>query len=143
MWRCDVTGIGAIENSAVRPASPLSALIGNSAGSLYWSMENSASASGPSLEHTGESAYFTDRDGVRWRVYDVCFGPPHCARGRRKGARPPDPRANYRWFVSADGTERCVKLEGERPVTAEVLARQLAQSSYVARQAFNPSSRDP
>ena len=102
-----------------------------------------ASRRGPAVEQTGDRVYFIDATGVAWRVYDVCFGPPHCARGRRRGAHPPDPRANYRWFVSADGTERCVNLEDERAVTAEVLARQLAQSSYVARQRFDPSAHGP
>ena len=106
-------------------------------------MDTPESLSGPALEHTEDRVYFTDRDGVRWRVYDVCFGPPHCARGRRRGMRPPDPRANYRWFVSADRIERCLKLEGERAVTVEVLARQFSQSSYYAKQAFSPRSRDP
>ena len=106
-------------------------------------MDPPESRRGSALEQIGDRVYFTDQDGVRWRVYDVCFGPPHCARGRRQGTRPPDLRANYRWFVAADGTERCLKLEGEREVSVEVLARQLSQSSYYARQAFNPSSRDP
>ena len=87
-------------------------------------MDPPATIREPALEQSGERVYFTDRDGARWRVCDVCFGPPHCARGRRHGARPPDPRANYRWFVAADGTERCLKLEGECAVTG--LARHSA-----------------
>ena len=39
--------------------------------------------------------------------------------------------------------ERCLKLESERAVTAEVLARQLTQSSYYAKQAFDASKRGP
>jgi hypothetical protein len=98
---------------------------------------------GPRVEERGEAVYFVDASGATWRVYDVCFGPPHCARGRRRRARPPDPRANYRWFVATDGTERCIKLEGDRAVAAELLARQLAQSSYFAKQRFNASDHGP
>ena len=106
-------------------------------------MDPPESRRGSALEQIGDRVYFTDQDGVRWRVYDVCFGPPHCARGKRRGYKPPEPCANYRWFVAADGTERCVKLQGEHAVTAEVLARRISQSSYYAKQSFRPSNHGP
>ena len=98
---------------------------------------------GPRVEEHGEAVYFIGADDTRYRVWDVCFGPPHCERGKRKGFRPPEPRANYRFFVAADGTERCVKLNAERAVTPEVLAQQLAQSEYVGRPDFDASRHAP
>ena len=92
---------------------------------------------GPRVEQRGEGVSFVDAQGAAWRVYDVCFGPPHCERGKRKGFRPPDPKANYRWFVSADGVERCVMLKDERALTPEVLARQLSQSQYLGWEPFD------
>ena len=94
---------------------------------------------GPRVEQRGEGVYFVDAQGAAWRVWDVCFGPPHCKPGKRKAYPPPDTRANYRWFVAADGTKRCVKLDAERAVTPEVLAQQLAQSEYVGKDRFDAS----
>ena len=98
---------------------------------------------GPRVEERGEGVYVVDAQGAVWRVYDVCSGPPHCERGKRRGLRPPEPRANYRFFVTADGTERCVKLEAERAITPEVLARQLAESEYVGRSDFDAARHAP
>lgn len=36
----------------------------------------------PHLDVHGDVAYFTDRGGKRWRVYDASFGPPHTVLGR-------------------------------------------------------------
>ena len=98
---------------------------------------------GPRVEERGEGVYVVDAQGAVWRVYDVCFGPPHCEPGKRKRLEPPDTRANYRWFVAADGTEQCVKLTAERAITPEVLARQLAGSEYVGRSDFDASRHAP
>ena len=95
------------------------------------------------LDERDDALYFTSADGTRWRVYDVCFGPPHSERGKRRGFKPPEPRANYRWFVSANGVERCVRLGVERAVTPEVLARQLAQSEYLGTQTFDAPRHAP
>ena len=98
---------------------------------------------GHRIEERGEAVYFIGAGGTRYRVYDVCFGSPHAQPGKRRGYKPPEPRAGYRWFVSADGTERCVKLSAERAVTREVLVRQLAQSEYVGRSHFDASRHAP
>ena len=88
--------------------------------------------------------YFVDVGGVAWRVYDVAFGPPHCAPGRRRGFKPPDQRATYRWFVSETGTERCIRLGAAgRELTPERLARQLAEAEFRPTQQFNPTTRRP
>ena len=47
------------------------------------------------------------------------------------------------YFIAWDGTERCVKLNAERAVTPEVLARQLAESEYVGRSDFDASRHAP
>ena len=90
-------------------------------------------AAAPHVECVGERVYFTDEAGTRWRIYDVAFGdvafgPPICAPLRRHAERPPWAPANSRWFVRADGQERCHRFaRGEpREVTPERLARQLA-----------------
>jgi hypothetical protein len=97
----------------------------------------------PSVEEVGDALYFVAPDGTGFRVYDVCFGPPHCEPGKRRGYNPPEPRANYRWFVGSDGVERCVRLGSERAVAPELLERQLAQSEYCATRPFDASGHAP
>ena len=53
-----------------------------------------------------ERLRFTAADGVTYRVHDVAFGPPHARPFQRRRLEPADPRANYRWFVTADGVQR-------------------------------------
>ena len=48
-----------------------------------------ARTAGPRIEECGDGVYVIDACGATWRVYDVCFGPPHYARGRRRGVRRP------------------------------------------------------
>jgi hypothetical protein len=54
------------------------------------------------LERSGDHDYFTDRDRVRWRVYEVGFGPPHAAPGKVCTYLLKSARANERYFVIAD-----------------------------------------
>ena len=103
--------------------------------------------SGPLVhfDRRGEALYVTDGDGVRWRVHDVAFGPPNSALGRRRRVPLESPRASHRWFVSAEGVERCHRFErGEsRELTAENVARQLAAAEYPERVPFGPARRSP
>ena len=99
---------------------------------------------GPRIEERGQGVYFIDAAGIAWRVYDVAFGPPHCALGQRRGFKPPDPRANYRWFVSETGTERCVRLgPADRELTPERLTQQIAEAEYCPTGEFDPATRRP
>ena len=97
------------------------------------------------LDRRGEALYVTDREGVRWHVHDVAFGPPDAAPGRRRRVPLESPRANYRWFVSAEGVERCHRFQrGEsRTPTASNLARQLAAAGFTGRVPFDPARRSP
>jgi hypothetical protein len=63
------------------------------------------------LDYQGEALYVTDGAGVRWRVHDVAFGPPDAAPGRRRRVPLGSVRATYRWFVNAEGVERCYRFE--------------------------------
>jgi hypothetical protein len=106
-------------------------------------MDTPASRRVPALEHTRDRAYFTDRDGVRWRLYDVSFGPPHAPRGKWRRYELTSPRATYRRFVSADGVERCYpfRRDESRSLTVEAVARQLASAEYLPRSRLDPSTR--
>jgi hypothetical protein len=97
------------------------------------------------VDRRGEALYVTDGEGVRWRVHDVAFGLPHAPPGKRRRVPLESPRANYRWFVSAEGVERCHGFErGEsRALTPANLGRQLAAAGYPQRVAFDPSQRSP
>ena len=105
-------------------------------------MDSSKSGGGPVLERAGDRAYFTDRDGVRWRIYDVGFGPPHAARGRWRSYPLTSASATYRRFVSADRLERCYAFGKDelRALSTEVLARQLAGAEYLPRTSFDPTT---
>ena len=48
------------------------------------------------IQEVGNALYFVGADGSRWRVYDVCFGPPHSQPGKRQGFKPPEHRAKAR-----------------------------------------------
>ena len=97
------------------------------------------------IDEDGDRVYFTDSDGARWRVYDVAFGPPLCPPLRRRAFRPPDARANYRYFVRHDGLERCHRFaDGEpRELTAELVAEQLAAAAHPDPGGFDPAARAP
>ena len=87
----------------------------------------------PRLERMGNHAYFTDRDGVRWRVHDVGFGPPHAAPGRVRRYPLESARANVRYFVNAERVIRVHQFQrGEsHALTTEALARQLSAAGYL------------
>ena len=95
---------------------------------------------------TSSSArYFSDAGDVRWRVYDLLFGPPAGGPGQRKGFDPPDPATcQYRLFKNADGTERLYAWQrGERrdDLDEATLARQLRQAEYVGKERFKSAER--
>lgn len=69
-----------------------------------------------------------------WRVHWVCFGPPLARPFKRKRLGWRDPRANYVWFVRADGAERCYLLSRAttRPQTAADFAAALERAGEPA-----------
>lgn len=98
---------------------------------------------GPRVVHEAERVYLDDAAGVRWRVHWVHFGPPLAAPHKRRRLTPGDRRANYLWFVDADGGERCAPLarDADRAITAAVLAGYLARAGVPARPWQPPPSR--
>jgi hypothetical protein len=77
----------------------------------------------PALEVlVGDRAYFIDRDGKRWRVYDATDGHPH---------RPPLRTATHRLFVAADGARRQYSFQdGDAHIlSAATLEHQLRSST--------------
>jgi hypothetical protein len=70
----------------------------------------------------GDRAYFIDRDGTRWRVYDLVDGD-----GRVQVHRPPYRVATSRVFVTASGERRLYRFnDGDtRALSVAALDRQL------------------
>ena len=87
-------------------------------------------------------APFGERDLARAGALSM---PPDAAPGKRRRVPLESPRASYRWFVNAEGIERCHRFErGEsRALTPANLGRQLAAAEYPERVAFDPGSRSP
>lgn len=56
----------------------------------------------PHLDVHGDIAYFSDRAGKRWRVYDASFGLPHTALGRYAIHPFGSAKATQRIFVPPD-----------------------------------------
>lgn len=72
--------------------------------------------------------YWTDRNGVRWRVYDVRY-----REGRIQRWDAPSSRGTHRAFVAASGVKRLyVFTRGEkRQLTETILQAQLERSEYL------------
>lgn len=89
--------------------------------------------------------YHTDAKGERWRVWDICFGPPHAKPHRRLRADPIDLRANYRAFVNAAGEAwwYAFRPGDDRSTEPEVLLAQRRAAGYVSRERYDPSEREP
>jgi hypothetical protein len=79
--------------------------------------------------------YYTDSDGVRWRVYDACYGPPLAPRNVRRVVPLGDARANTRSFVSAGGVLRCAPRKRTEPHATDgtTLARLFSAAGFVAQ----------
>lgn len=87
----------------------------------------------PRLDRLADDrAYFTDADGVRWRVHDCCFGTPLAKPGHRKRLALEAPATNTRYFVNGKGDQRAytLKRSESRRLTLEICARQFAESGY-------------
>ncbi|HWZ57434.1 MAG TPA: hypothetical protein VNW46_00560 [Gemmatimonadaceae bacterium] len=86
--------------------------------------------------------YFTDDQGQRHRVYDVSYGPPNAAPWQLKAHQPPYVGANYRYFVTADGTRRSYQFarSDTRVLTIENLQRQLNSAGYPALERYDSST---
>ncbi|GJG88737.1 hypothetical protein tb265_39180 [Gemmatimonadetes bacterium T265] len=65
----------------------------------------------PALVRDGDALYLDDVAGVRWRVWWVCYGPPLAKPGRKRALRVGDRRANYLYFVRADGFTKLRRFE--------------------------------
>jgi hypothetical protein len=79
-----------------------------------------------------DRAYFTDSDGVRWRVHDCCFGAPLAKPGHRKRLPLEAPGTNTRYFVNEKGDQHAYALKRceSRRLTVDTCARQFAESGY-------------
>jgi hypothetical protein len=88
----------------------------------------------------GGKVYLDADDGCRYRVHDVCFGPPHCAPHKRRVFTPPAQKANYRHFVAADGKHRSYKFaKGDnRELDAARAHKQLYSAAYPATKPHDP-----
>jgi hypothetical protein len=101
-----------------------------------------ASVSEPRLERDGAKLYLHAADGTTWRVHDVVYH-------NHKNTRVPlgDARANYRIFVSADGTKRSHhfdRMASRKADDAAMLAAQLRSAGYLGRgETFDPKSVEP
>ena len=80
------------------------------------------------IDREGDKLFFVDADGVRWRVYDAGFGPPHAKPFKRRVYELGSSRATDRIFVPKDGDRRSYHFArgDSRGLTAETLAKQLA-----------------
>lgn len=88
--------------------------------------------------------YHAAADGTRYRVYDERFG-PEAGRPPYRGTHhpPPEPRANYRIFLTRDGARRLYTRRSEddwSDLSAATLERQLRASGYAARERFDPTA---
>jgi hypothetical protein len=99
----------------------------------------------PALERDGEIAYFIDGEGMRYRVYDVAFGPPHAKPHKRRVLPLESPTANHRYFVTAGGIVRAYRFtKGEgRLLDSERLTQQLNGAGFAALTPPDPRARKP
>ena len=91
----------------------------------------------------GDRVYLDDAHGVRWRVHWVRYGPPLAAPFKHKRLAVGDRRANYLYFVRADGETRVHALtrESDWAIAADVLADYLGRAGVPAKPwTANPSS---
>lgn len=84
------------------------------------------------VERDGDACYFIDREGVRYRVYDVVYGKPTPHKKRVVSVE--HPSANTRYFVRENGETRAyIFTKNEvRALEPERLARQLAGAGFIA-----------
>jgi hypothetical protein len=97
----------------------------------------------PTVEITPDGrVYFTDAAGQKYRVYDVAYGPPEAAPWQHKAHRPPYAGANYRFFVTVEGTRRSYRFaRGEtRLLTIDHLERQLNGAGYAPLERYDSST---
>jgi hypothetical protein len=80
----------------------------------------------------GDRTYFIDRDGTRWRVYDLVD-----AEGRLQVHRPPHRLATSRAFVTASGARRLYRFHdgATRVLSVTALEHQL-QAATITRAAL-------
>src|SRR5581483_1187302 len=94
----------------------------------------------PAVEITPEGrVYLIDDRNNKWRVYDVCYGPPVAAPFHFKAFRPPFAQANGRYFVTPGGKYRTYQFTGadDRDIAAETLNAQLRKSGFPETKRFD------
>jgi hypothetical protein len=94
----------------------------------------------PAAEITPDGrVYLIDDRNNKWRVYDICFGPPHAAPHHFKAFRPPHAEANNRYFVTPGGKYRSYRFSRElgRDIDAETLNVQLRESGFPETKRFD------
>jgi hypothetical protein len=94
----------------------------------------------PAVEITPDGrVYLIDNRNNKWRVYDICFGPPRAAPHHFKAFRPPHAEANNRYFVTPGGKYRSYRFsrESRRDISAETLNAQLRESGFPETKRFD------
>ena len=94
----------------------------------------------PAVEITADSrVYLIDDRNNKWRVYDVCYGPPLAAPFHFKAFCPPHATANNRYFVAPGGKYRSYRFKSDssRDLTAETLNAQLRESGFPETKRFD------
>jgi len=100
----------------------------------------------PAVEITGDDRlYLIDDRNNKWRVYDICYGPPRAAPHHFKVFKPPFAEANNRYFVAPGGKYRSYGFtrESKRDVTAETLNDQLRESGFPETKRFDGAQHHP
>jgi hypothetical protein len=94
----------------------------------------------PTVETTVDlRVYLIDDRNNKWRVYDVCYGPPGAEPHHLRAFRPPNAKANYRYFVAADESRRSYRFthDDSRDISAETLNAQLRGSEFPETKRFD------
>lgn len=94
----------------------------------------------PAVEITTDACvYLIDDRNSKWRVYDVCYGPPIARPFHFKRFCPPYDQANCRYFVAPGGKYRSYRFTRESPrdISAGTLNAQLRESGFPETKRFD------
>lgn len=94
----------------------------------------------PAVEISDDSrVYLIDDRNNKWRVYDICYGPPHAAPFRFKAFQPPYAQATNRYFVTPGGKYRSYRFtrESHRDISAETLNAQVREAAFPETKRFD------
>jgi hypothetical protein len=86
------------------------------------------------LERRADKVYFTDTSGIKWRIYDVSFGPPHAKPHCYHKFYVGDRRATSGIFVGASGVRRSYMFvsSDSRELAPGTCELQLARAAYLS-----------